>query len=85
MRSYNGGFRGAGKTLTAAAIAVTMLGGVRLPIAWVASGYMGPPGIWVSFLISNVVGAVVAYVWFGRGTWRSGDARGPPVSDVADD
>jgi len=85
MRSYNGGFRGAGKTLTAAAIAVTMLGGVRLPIAWVASRVMGPPGIWLSFLVSNVVGAVIAYLWFQRGTWRSSDARGPPVSDVADD
>ncbi|WP_251343001.1 MATE family efflux transporter [Haloplanus halophilus] len=84
MRSYNGGFRGAGRTLTAAAIAVTMLGGVRLPIAWVASRFMGPPGIWVSFLISNVVGAVIAYVWFRRGTWRSGDARGPAVEFVDD-
>jgi putative MATE family efflux protein len=85
MRSYNGGFRGAGKTLTAAAIAVTMLGGIRLPIAWVASRVMGPPGIWLSFLISNVAGAVIAYVWFQRGTWRSADGRGPPVADVTDD
>mgnify|MGYP000168042419 FL=1 len=85
MRSYNGGFRGAGKTLTAAAIAVTMLGAVRLPIAWFASQVLGPPGIWVSFLISNVVGAVIAYVWFRRGTWRTTEPRGPAVTDVADD
>ncbi|GAB3322044.1 MATE family efflux transporter [Haloplanus salinarum] len=85
MRSYNGGFRGAGKTLTAAAIAVTMLGGVRLPIAWFASRIMGPPGIWVSFLISNVAGAVIAYVWFGRGTWRTAEPRGSAVTDVVDD
>ncbi|AZH26214.1 MATE family efflux transporter [Haloplanus aerogenes] len=83
MRSYNGGFRGAGKTLTAAAIAVSMLGLIRLPIAWVASGFMGPPGIWLSFFISNVVGAVIAYVWFQRGTWRSSGTR--PRVDVADD
>jgi putative MATE family efflux protein len=84
MRSYNGGFRGAGKTLTAAAIAVTMLGVIRLPIAWVASGSMGPPGVWLSFFISNVVGAVIAYVWFQRGGWRSADVRGSPV-DVAEE
>jgi putative MATE family efflux protein len=83
MRSYNGGFRGAGKTLTAAAIAVSMLGLIRLPIAWVASGYMGPAGIWLSFLISNVAGAVIAYVWFQRGTWRSSDASEPRV-DIED-
>jgi putative MATE family efflux protein len=37
VRAYSGGFRGAGKTLTAAALAVTMLGIIRLPVAWVAS------------------------------------------------
>ncbi|WP_435068417.1 MATE family efflux transporter [Haloplanus sp. C73] len=84
MRSYNGGFRGAGKTLTAAAIAVTMLGLVRLPIAWVASRFMGPPGIWLSFFISNIVGAVLAYAWFRRGTWRSGNPQSTSV-DIADD
>ena len=84
MRSYNGGFRGAGKTLTAAAIAVSMLGLIRLPIAWVASGFMGPPGIWLSFVVSNVAGAVIAYVWFGRGGWRSADVRGSSV-EVADE
>ena len=85
MRSYNGGFRGAGKTLTAAAIAVTMLGGIRLPIAWIASGLMGPPGVWISFLISNVLGAVIAYLWFRRGTWRSSETPHPHVADVVDD
>ena len=85
MRSYNGGFRGAGKTLTAAAIAVSMLGLVRLPIAWIASRFMGPPGIWVSFLVSNVVGAVLAYVWFQRGTWRSVSGDQTRSVDVADD
>jgi len=85
MRSYNGGFRGAGKTLTAAAIAISMLGLIRLPIAWIASGPMGPDGIWLSFFISNVVGAVIAYLWFQRGTWRSTDVRGPQVGDVAEE
>jgi putative MATE family efflux protein len=85
MRSYNGGFRGAGRTLTAAAVAVSMLGLIRLPIAWVASRYVGPPGIWVAFLISNVAGAVIAYVWFRRGTWRSGDARSPTPGEFADE
>ncbi|WP_254272931.1 MATE family efflux transporter [Haloarcula marina] len=37
VRAYSGGFRGAGKTLTSAALAVLMLGVIRVPIAWVAS------------------------------------------------
>jgi putative MATE family efflux protein len=85
MRSYNGGFRGAGRTLTAAVIAVFMLGGIRIPVAWIASRAVGPPGIWVSFLVSNVVGAAVAYLWFGRGTWRSASPRGPRVDELGDD
>jgi len=85
MRSYNGGFRGAGKTLTAAAIAITMLGLIRVPIAWIAAGPMGPTGIWLSFFISNVVGAVIAYVWFQRGTWRDDDVRGPQVGDIGEE
>jgi putative MATE family efflux protein len=76
MRSYTGGFRGAGKTLVAAVIAVGMLGVVRLPLAWVLSQVLGfgAEGIWLSFVVSNVLGAAVAYAWYQRGTWRGVDA-----------
>ncbi|MFD1571163.1 MATE family efflux transporter [Halorubrum laminariae] len=83
MRAYTGSFRGAGKTLTAAAISVLMLGIVRFPIAWVAAGAIGETGIWLSFAVSNVVGAVVAYAWYRRGTWRDGDLTAQRV-DVDD-
>jgi putative MATE family efflux protein len=73
MRAYTGSFRGAGKTLTAAAISVLALGIVRFPIAWVTAESMGEIGIWISFAVSNVVGATVAYLWYQRGTWRSSD------------
>ncbi|SDJ34885.1 putative efflux protein, MATE family [Halovenus aranensis] len=73
MRAYTGSFRGAGKTLTAAAISVLMLGIIRFPIAWVGADMVGESGIWVSFAISNVLGAVIAYGWYRRGTWRDGD------------
>ncbi|MFB6085101.1 MAG: MATE family efflux transporter [Halorientalis sp.] len=72
-RAYSGGFRGAGKVLTAAAITVLMLGLIRLPIAWFGARIYGPTGIWASFAISNVLAAVVAYLWFKRGTWREAD------------
>jgi len=81
MRAFTGGFRGAGKTLIAAAISILALGGVRLPVAWVASQYfLGVSGVWLSFAVSNVVGAFVAWSWFRRGTWRDADVRGegPP-------
>ena len=37
FHSYKGGFRGAGRTLTAALVSITMLGVIRLPVAALAS------------------------------------------------
>jgi putative MATE family efflux protein len=72
VRAYSGGFRGTGHTLVAAAIAVLMLGVVRLPLAWGLSQFAGETGIWISFAVSNVVGGTLAYLWFVRGSWRHG-------------
>ncbi|MGQ3413753.1 MATE family efflux transporter [Natrinema sp. LN54] len=83
MRAYTGSFRGAGKTLTAAAISVLMLGVIRFPIAWVSAGSIGETGIWLSFAVSNVAGAVIAYAWYQRGTWREGDLTESAV-DIED-
>ncbi|WP_277542960.1 MATE family efflux transporter [Haloarcula laminariae] len=87
MRAFTGGFRGAGKTLVAAAISVLTLAVIRLPIAYVASQYrlpipyadlvFGVRGIWIAFFISNIAGATIAWLWFRRGTWRDGDVRDP--------
>ncbi len=84
VRAYSGGFRGTGRTLTAAAISITMLGLIRFPIAALASSGLAPPGwgflstpdptgIWIAFPISNVIAAGLAYFWFRRGTWRDVD------------
>ena len=78
MRAYNGSFRGAGKTLTAAAISVGTLGALRLPLAWVGAQAIGSDAIWLSFAVSNTVGAAIAYTWYQRDTWRGADlTRGP--------
>ncbi len=100
-RAYSGGFRGAGKTLTAAAISITMLAVIRFPVAWIASRGLAPPGygflsepsatgIWISFPISNVIAAALAYVVFSRTTLREGDLTdrphvGPEVGDASVD
>ena len=91
QRAFTGGFRGAGKTLIAAAISITALAVIRLPLAYVSSQgvlptdlwFLGQPdvrGIWIAFFASNVVGALVAWLWFRRGTWREGDVRGTSSS-----
>jgi len=84
MRAYTGSFRGAGKTLTAAAISVVMMGVIRFPIAWFSADLVGRTGIWLAFAISNVAGAVIAYLWYRRGTWRTGDLTQPGVDVPAD-
>jgi Na+-driven multidrug efflux pump len=84
VRAYSGGFRGAGKTLTAAAISITMLAVIRFPMAVIGSqGYLPawvpfladptPLGIWLAFPVSNVIAALLAFAWFRRGTWRDAD------------
>jgi putative MATE family efflux protein len=70
LRSYNGSFRGAGKTVTAAIISISTLGIIRLPIAYWGAINIGTKGVWAAFFISNIAGAAFAYLWYQRGTWR---------------
>jgi len=97
VRAYSGGFRGAGRTLSAAAISITMLAVIRFPLAVVGSQgslpdwvpYLAeatPVGIWLAFPISNVVAALLAFLWFRRGTWRDADLTDQPTPgpDVGD-
>ena len=67
FHSYKGGFRGAGKTMTAALVSITMLGFVRLPVAAVASQdlvYEGSPLAGLASLLpgglADLVGGVAA-------------------------
>ena len=64
VRAYSGGFRGAGRTLTAAVISIVMLGLVRLPIAWVASRPVSIP-----FFDGTVVGDLLAISLAENGIW----------------
>ncbi|MFC6823430.1 MATE family efflux transporter [Halopelagius fulvigenes] len=81
MRSYTGSFRGAGETLTAAAISITMLGLIRLPVAWFGAQEFGSSGIWLAFAVSNAIGAVIAVAWYRRGTWQEGSLTRPAPAD----
>jgi len=54
QRAFTGGFRGAGKTLIAAAISIAALAVIRLPVAYVASQGVLPTDLW--FLDSPMSG-----------------------------
>ena len=80
FHAYKGGFRGAGRTLTAAVVSITVLGAIRVPFAWVASRPLGYEGIWLAFAVSNLSGAAIGYLWYSRGRWRDADlTEGPGV------
>ena len=84
MRAYSGGFRGAGKTLTAASIAIFTQGVVRLPLAWVGAEMFGTDGLFGAFVVSNIVGGIIAFLWFRRGTWREADLTDGPRGGVSE-
>ncbi|MEF8799394.1 MAG: MATE family efflux transporter, partial [Candidatus Bipolaricaulota bacterium] len=69
-RVFSGGFRGAGQTLVAATIAILILGIIRYPLALYLTGNLGRTGIWWAFVVSNISGLFIAYLWFRRGAWK---------------
>lgn len=86
LRAYNGSFRGAGKTVTAAVISIATLGIIRLPLAYLGSIHVGTRGVWAAFFASNVLGAVIAYIWYQRGTWRQNvTGEGRAKGEVAEE
>jgi putative MATE family efflux protein len=86
LRAFSGSFRGAGKTMIAAAISIMTLAVIRLPIAYVGATTIGTRGVWIEFFVSNVAGATIAYLWYRRGTWREDfDPEKSMKGDVAED
>lgn len=89
-RVFSGGFRGAGQTLVAAAIAILMLGVIRYPLAIYFTNIFSRVGIWWAFVVSNVSGLFIAYFWFRRGTWKrqiidqKGIERGEAAENLAE-
>ena len=70
LRVLNGAFRGAGDTVTAMALSILALWGIRLPLAAILSSRLGSDGIWWSVLLGNLIGAIAATIWFKRGKWK---------------
>ncbi|MFB6202380.1 MAG: MATE family efflux transporter [Halorhabdus sp.] len=68
-----GAFRGAGNTRTAMVLSIIALWLGRVPLVYllaVTPGYLGVLGIWIGFAAGDIVGGIVAALWFTRGTWK---------------
>ncbi|MCJ7428929.1 MAG: MATE family efflux transporter [Candidatus Nanohaloarchaeota archaeon QJJ-5] len=69
IRAFMGGFRGVGKTIYAAAISIAFVGVFRIPIAYIGAIDYGPVGVWISFPVSIILGAIMATVLFYWDNW----------------
>jgi len=70
--SLNGAFRGSGNTMISMILSIVSLWVLRFPLAYLFSmqTHFAEVGIWIAFPIANVVTAMVAIIWFARGTWK---------------
>lgn len=69
----NGVFNGAGFTKASMLISILSLWIIRFPLAYLLSSNtsLNFVGIWWSFPISNLIAAIVAFVYFRMGHWKS--------------
>ena len=68
----NGVFNGAGFTKASMLISILNLWIIRFPLAFILSNKtgIGYEGIWWSFPTSNIIAAVVAFIYFSKGYWK---------------
>ncbi|RYU78855.1 MATE family efflux transporter [Hymenobacter persicinus] len=84
QQSVSGALRGAGNTL--AAMLLTIIGAwvLQFPVAWYLSSHtsLGFRGLWWSFVVANVVMAILAGLWFWRGGWHRPELADPLQSEA---
>ncbi|MFH1589900.1 MAG: MATE family efflux transporter [archaeon] len=70
--SLNGAFRGSGNTMISMALSIVSLWVLQFPLAYVLSTHthFAEVGIWMAFPIANTIAAIIAIVWFTKGTWK---------------
>lgn len=69
-----GSFQGSGYTMPVMVLNMTRLWVLRIPGAYLLAYTfgMGPLGIWWSMFISNTVVTIAGWLWFRKGTWKTG-------------
>ena len=72
MFAFNAAFSGSGHTTPILVLNTTRLWGIRIPLAYYLAikKHIGPNGIFYAMVVSNVIIAFAAYLWFKKGTWK---------------
>jgi putative MATE family efflux protein len=70
--ALNGAFRGSGNTIISMVMSIISLWILRFPLAYLFSYHtkLAEVGIWIAFPIANIIAAIIAFVWFAKGTWK---------------
>jgi Na+-driven multidrug efflux pump len=65
-------FTAAGQTITTMILSISSQWIIQIPLAYFLSKYtgLGLQGIWLSFLINNIIVAIVGYILVSRGNWK---------------
>lgn len=71
MFSINGALRGAGDTLIPMFITLLSLWFIRVPVAYLLSKSIDETGIWWAFPIGWLAGAVLSYLYYLTGRWKT--------------
>lgn len=68
-----GVFQGSGDTRPLMYLQILRVWGIRVPGAYLfAIGlHLGPPGIWYSLFVSNIICFVLGLLWLRRGSWKT--------------
>ena len=79
QQTLNGTFMGAGETRISMVLSILALWVFQFPLAFILSKYtsLAETGIWWSIPISNVLAAIIAYMWFLKGSWKHKQLIGP--------
>lgn len=62
--------RTAGRTKESMVLGIIRLWVLRVPSAYFLSTLLGSGGIWIGMALSNIVAAILAYLWYKKETWK---------------
>ena len=72
LNIMNGAMRGAGDTLFAMITGIVLFWIIRIPLAYILSGYMGYRGIWLAISISITAGFIATCIYYKSERWKYG-------------
>ncbi len=70
MFIFNGALRGGGVVVLPMIITIAALWGIRIPLSFVMSRFMGTAGIWWGIPIAWVIGAACSSIYYKFGNWE---------------